>query len=636
MKTTYNLLLTLCLLLVCQGLFAQQTDTDNKPVIAATPVGHATKSPEMTVACRGVAVIPPLDPNWQAVLIPPSNSPNESEEPNELTKIKLEKYRQKLAAPSQTPSNEEAHQALDRSGAPAVGNNFQGNYSGGCPLDNTVAISDGGYIVSCVNSNIQVYNESGVLLSNISLYDFFGPIFPSFDLCDPKVLYDGPSNRFILYVQVCDGQPSDEQVLLAFSQGGNPVNGWWIYSITGNPLNDNSWLDYPKIGVSNNEFYLTGNLYYASGGYNQSILYQIPKLAGYNGQNLSYQWWYNIDGNPFTLLPLTRGQSVGYGPGIYLVASRSGGGNSVEFYDLTADMSSSNEQLVQYTVSIPSYSVPPYAGQLNTSYPLDAGDCRMMDGFYLNGYAHFVFSEDITNWSSIRYTRLRVNDLTTQYAQATFQNEKDYSYPSVASFSQNTNDQSVIVGFLASGNSYYPEMRAKLYNNNMNTSSSILVKEGNGYNSTCFDSGRQACRWGDYSGLSRKHNANNATVWMGGMYGGFGDGWYTWIAQIYDTGVSVKTVENEAEKNQIDVMPNPTRGDLIRLAITVDQPENVQFLLFDESGKLIQNLYEGHLLGGENLFSFSPKTLSAGAYYLKVISKSTQKVIAHEKVVVTP
>lgn len=75
-------------------------------------------------------------------------------------------------------------------------------------------------------------------------------------------------------------------------------------------MNDNSWFDYPKMSISNNELYITGNLFTNSSNFNQAILYQIQKAAGYSGGNLNWQYWNNIAGSPLHYVPFHTGKQV--------------------------------------------------------------------------------------------------------------------------------------------------------------------------------------------------------------------------------------------------------------------------------------------------------------------------------------
>ena len=113
-----------------------------------------------------------------------------------------------------------------------------------------MAISNGGYVVVAVNSTVAIYNTSGALLGSWTMYSFFngaGAGVNSF-FYDPNVLYDSGSDRFFFSCSVGNTYQTSK-VLCAFSQSNNPLNGWNIYYLNGNPLNNNCWFDFPRIGI---------------------------------------------------------------------------------------------------------------------------------------------------------------------------------------------------------------------------------------------------------------------------------------------------------------------------------------------------------------------------------------------------
>ncbi len=353
-------------------------------------------------------------------------------------------------------SNPNAVEDGNKEVTPVIGENFHGNsYNYYNPPDNTMAISNGGYIVTVVNSNIEYYNSNGTQLFSSSLSDFL----PSSTavVYDPVVMYDSHYDRFFM-VALHGTSSSVSKVYACFSMTNNPQDGWWIYSLTGNPLGDASWFDYPKIGVSQEEVYITGNLFFDSDDFNQATLYQLDKAAGYSGGSLNWQYWYNIDSSPFTLNPTSWGQQGAIGPGIYLVSNDSYSGNYIRLYDLTDYMGNSPELNV-YSVSTDPYEVGADAYQNGTSTLLDVGDCRILSSFYLDGTVHFVFtSERSDSYNGLNYNRLNVSALTNTSGNYGLEGY-DYCYGSVASFASSSSDHSVMICFLRTSSTTYPEVR---------------------------------------------------------------------------------------------------------------------------------------------------------------------------------
>lgn len=471
----------------------------------------------------------------------------------EVALKKASKLNSKIA--SQT-ANEEA--ISSRVIAPVIGVNFgSSGMVNGTPPDNTLAISNEGIIVSANNDGIEYYNQQGQFLYFDYWSDFFNDPTLTSSIYDPKVIYDSGSDRFVLVV-LHGTTASTSRVLVCFSQSSNPLNGWWVYKLTGNPLNNNCWFDYPALGVSNNEIYVTGNLFVTNGSFNQAVIYQIPKSAGYAGNQLNWQYWSSLNSSPFdafTLFPASYGHQGNYGPGIYLISNESGGDNRVRLWDITDDMSG-NPQLNNYTVNIGSYEIGADALQAGNNDKLDVGDCRVQNAFYLNGILHYAFTADIGNgWNGLHYNRLTVSSLSNQSSTFGLQGSYDYCYPAVAPYSTSVTDKSVMIAFLRSSSSTFPEVSVVNCDNNMQWSSSTQVKSGETF--VNIVSGDE--RWGDYNGISRKHNSPDARVWLSGSYGAnipslnTYNTYRTWIAEVAETPAGLPPTTNFSA--------NPTSGN---------------------------------------------------------------------------
>ena len=549
---------------------------------------------------------------------------------NELVRqIKEGKLAEKLNSyhPTEEPQNE------TRAVHPAIGTNFEANWSiEGTPPDNTLAISNGGYIISANNDGIEYYNSSGSYLYFDYWPDFFNDNSLTASIFDPKVIYDSGADRFVL-VTLHGSNANSSKVLVCFSKTNNPQDGWWIYKLTGNPLNNNCWLDYPCLGVSNNEIYVTGNLFQGN-SFNQAVLYQIPKAAGYTGGSLDWQYWSDLSNDPydaFTLVPASYGYEGNYGPGVYLVSNSSSGDNTIRFWDLTDDMSGVPE-LTSYEISTTAYSPAANALQLGSSDELDNGDCRIQNAFYLNGIVHFVFHSDIGGgWNGINYNRFNTGSFTNVSATLGLQGSYDYAYPAVVPFSTSQTDKSVMIAFLRSSEDTYPQVRVVNCDNTMQWSPSALVKEGE----TFVDFLNDDERWGDYSGIARRHNSSGARIWLAGCYGadittqGINNTYKTWIAEVY-AGATVG-LKDQTTVRDVSVFPNPAY-DMINIIFTTDLRELTTISLYDEEGRLLKILYKDTPREGENRLTFNKGALPAGSYLVS-ISTST-KILKNETIVI--
>jgi len=410
------------------------------------------------------------------------------------------------------------------------------------------------------------------------------------------------------------------------------MNGWWIYTLTGNPLDNDCWFDYPGLGVSNNEVYVTGNLFRNS--FNQSIIYQVPKAAGYAGGTLDWQYWSDLSDEPydaFTLIPASFGHQGNYGPGIYLVSNESSGDNRIRLWDLTDDMSGT-PQLLSYTVPVDPYSPAANALQKGTNDQLDNGDNRIQNAFYLNGIVHYVFHSDIgEGWNGIHYNRLDVNDVFNQTSTYGLQGTYDYSYPSVVPFSTSNTDLSVMIAFLRSSKESYPEVRVVNCDRFMQWSPSTTVKAGETF--VNISSGDE--RWGDYTGVARRHNSTDPRIWLAGSYGANITSqnefnvYKTWVAEI-ESGSMVSTEENEIVKS-FSVYPNPTY-DLITIEFVAEPSQLTTIEIVDMNGHVVRQLYRDTPRQGENRLIFNKDALPAGTYIISI--KTNTKILVNETIVV--
>lgn len=637
MKRLYTLLIAFGIVSVGNAQHAKISPAENLEPIESI---QFTRSERFSEPCLGSRKYQDVTENWLRTVSSRAikhSSPNKSE----LDRIKEEKTRLKFENTSREQNPEVASPLAV---TPVLGTNFLGNeLFGGTPADNSMAISNGGIIVSADNATMEIYDGDAqnpylfTLQGHSDFFSFLNPA-PTGNIYDPKVLYDSQADRFI-YLILHGSSSAQSELLICFSQSNNPAqDGWWVYRIQANQAHPGSWFDYPNIGVSNNEFYVTGNMFTDAGQNSGNILYQIEKNACYNGQNINYQYWSDVtdQGNEmaFTMVPLSWGQQGNYGPGVLLVANEtSNPSDRVIAFDLTDDMSAANEQLNAYSVNTSGFDVGGQAAQNGSNVLLDIGDNRIQNGFYLNGTIHMVFTSDIQQgWNGINYKRISASDLSVQ--ESTFGNAgtHDYCYPAVASSGTSVDDKSVIIGFLRSGQDIFPEFRAVNCDHNMEWSNSVQIKAGE---DDVNIGGQSPDRWGDYSGISRRNGADR-TVWASGCYGmsgnnwGVNNGWNTWIGELTDGGQpgAISELQNQTK---LRVYPNPS---IEQFSIEFEMAEraDIQVSIYDMKGQLVKLLLEDNMKPGLKTLRFNRNALSAGTYTINVTSN--QKTIAHEKLVI--
>ena len=160
----------------------------------------------------------------------------------------------------------------------------------------------------------------------------------------------------------------------------------------------------------------------------------------------------------------------------------------------------------------------------------------------------------------------------------------------------------------------------------MNFSSSISVKPGEDFVNLA---GSSFERWGDYTGIARKHNAATRTVWMAACYGNTSNSWTTHIAEIGGTGTNVEEVEQPLTETK--VYPNPII-DMFHLEFELDVRTMLDIRIYDIQGREVKQLYYGKGKPGTNRFFFNKAALEAGTYIIKISDEKNEYV--NQKIVV--
>jgi hypothetical protein len=526
-----NIILSVILLAVMQSVSAQfQKPTIDAAVASKRKLNITPKRSEITQVKLLQEINNPPETDGQANILPGIRPNQEFEKIDaEILRKTEEKIRNlKSYYPDEEPNKSPL------ATAPAINNDFHGNvYDGWRPPDNNLAISNAGDIVTCTNSHIYYYNSSGMLIYSASYETFFGNT--NYILYDPKILFDPVSNRFIMVV-LQGNTPAFTRVLLCYSKSNDPTDGWWVYSLNGDVGGNGNWFDYPNLAISTNEVFITGNLFNASDNFQTAVIYQVDKVNGYNGNTINFLTWSNLYSAPFTLVPVSYGQSGNYGPGIYLVSTDENGTGTdqLRLYEISNDLSNS-PTCNAYSVA-GSFASVGNAPQSGTTTLLDNGGNRIRNGFYLNGIVHFVLSDQYgaTGYNGIQYNRLTVSGLSNS-SHSFGLDGYDYSYPSVASYGTSSTDKTVIIAFLRSSSTIFPEFRVVECDDAGAWSGSVQVKAGETYIHVNPTGGVE--RWGDYTGIVRKDNTT-PEIWVAGCFGeavtAGGHKYGTWLAQITD------------------------------------------------------------------------------------------------------
>lgn len=476
-----------------------------------------------------------------------------------------------------------------------VGRNFgANNMAGGTPMDNTIAISNGGFIISADNRQVDYYTENGDTIKQFTeehpvFYDLSG--FTLNNVFDPKVIYDRYNDRFIL-AAIDHRKSGNSCIYLSFSKNNTPSDSasWNHYKLPIDSTHFDSlktfWYDYINIAVNKDELFITSNVFEYFPTTEEShfvgnVLWQINKQEGYDSLALICRKFIDItqtDGEiAFTLVPLSESlQSDSYNSGCYLVNNENVFGDSLYWYHLTGNIPTPSTTISKHSLHTTSYQYVPYSSQPGSAEGdrIWNGDCRIRSGYYQNGKLHFVYVRNNLDWGQIVYSRINTNSNTEQRNTWGIAN-KNYLYPSIASFSNDTITEDALICFNRVGPNEYPQICVVNYENGWSNNSTV-VKDGEGILDWIpyLGSFKTYERLGDYTGIQRRYNEK--ACWLVASYA-FGDtinlGGETnflnaWIAEVGDRGVGIE----ELESSSLSIYPTPvTAGQGFKLVLNTTQ-----------------------------------------------------------------
>jgi hypothetical protein len=396
---------------------------------------------------------------------------------------------------------------------------------GGIPSDNTTAVSNDEIALVAMNSVLYAYDlkEDTAFFENyqINLRSFVGGSLNSF-YYDPKLIYDPTEDRFVL-VLLKDNTPAKSEVIVCFSSSNDPRDPWNVYSLPGNPLNNNRWTDFPAISLTHDKLYFTGNLIVPNEpwqtGFDGSVIWEMDKMAGYSGDtSINSSLYDNIkyDDNYIRNLHTVQGGD-GNANTLFLLSNRNFDiqNDTIFFLELT-----DGQLFIEPLITDVPYGVPPNARQFDTDTSdvtngLQTNDARVLGAVIIDDEIQFVGNtiNPQTGFSAI-YHGVVSNVYNSPSVTGIIIGDsiKDYGYPNIAWSGNEPCDREVIIGFCHSSYTDFPGVSGVFYNNDRAYSEVLEVKKGLNYVDR-LPSGYE--RWGDYFGLQRKFNGVSTTYAFG-------------------------------------------------------------------------------------------------------------------------
>ena len=469
------------------------------------------------------------------------------------------------------------------------------------PPDQALCVGNG-YVLESVNDVIRVFDRKGTPLGGVVALNSFYGYAPAINrstrvygpsITDPTCYYDPQVNRFFHVVLTIDVDPATggatgrNHLDLAVSGSGDPRGSWTIYRVPvqndgseGTPIHAACPClgDYPHIGADAHGIYLTTNEFPFSGGFNGAQIYALSKndlVRGATSVTLVQidTKDHLLEGNPgFTVWPAVSpggdfakvNRGTQYFMSSLAVFADSGNENRLRVWALgntrSLDTNAPDVTLVDNTVRVHNYGVPPLSNQKAGSTPLadcindttlvtrfgtgcwnylfsskppaavspellDSNDSRMQQVFFAGGRLYGALDTAVevrgTPQAGIAYYAIR------PFAQhgsvfAVVENEgkigvagNNANYPAIAV----RPDGSGIVAFTLVGADHHPSAAYVRLGRNGHEGPVRIAAEGKGpadgfTGYEAFNPGTTSARWGDYGAAA----VDGDDIWFASEY----------------------------------------------------------------------------------------------------------------------
>ncbi len=551
--------------------------------------------------------------------------------------LKAELHRKKMQIMERYPVLNSESGKMASGEAPIVGANFEGNQFQGIPNDNDMAISNDSIIVSVTNRRIHIFNavtEEELVwrtLANLAL-----PLDISGSKFDPKVVFDPHNNRFVM-VFLNGFTWETSSIIVAFSQTANPLDEWNLYALPGNPLTNETWSDYPVIGISGKDLYIGINTFTNgsanNSGFTESCLWQVDLKRGYLGFELATNYYHDIlpQGKAiFNITPISESQDSD-AENMFLLSNRNTDmqNDTVFVMEVTGrTLDPAAELVIRYARTDQPYILPVPARQAANQW-FDTNDSRVLGGYMHNGKVHFVQSctDPNTGTSAIFYGLIEDPQGIPIISTRIFSEPGlNYGYPNISWSGLSQDDEQSIISFNHSSFTEFAGFSALHVNAQLEASPRVQIKTGLALVNVLGDTIE---RWGDYSGSQRVFD-ELGTVWAVGSFGNASNGHGTWLAQLRSPDLQTGIMDRTELHVQHKSFPNPF-SNTMDLEFELTESMFIRLELVDINGKTVQLFVEDRLKAGKNRLSFNGSFLPAGTYFLNAYAKSgqvfSQKVI---------
>lgn len=419
--------------------------------------------------------------------------------------------------------------------------------AGGTPNDNTVAFSKDSILLAAVNTRIWAWDLKSDTFhfpqQFLSLTQASG-LQTSANASDPRLLYDPAEDRWVLLFFV-GNTPSTSEIVVCFSQTNDPAEGWNMYTLPGNPLNNNRWSDFPSMAFTDDKLVMSINLIIPGVswqvGFDGTVIWEMDKAAGYSGSatlpsELHHGIQYN--GKWIRNLVAVNGWN-GYVSSPMWASNRNFSAQNDTMFFLRRNDSAvggtHSYDIFNVPTTIP-YGVPPDARQPasdpnNSNYHLSTNDGRWLGALEMSdGSIHVVSTtrDFNSNRCAIYYGQIP-NPWTPDslHGQIIAHPSRDLGYPNLVAIGNESCDQELLIAFNHSSATEKAGFSAVYKANDGSISDFVTIKEGEGLVNKL--SGPE--RWGDYFGLQTVYH-DPQKVWSAGFYSLLNGGNSTWFGLL--------------------------------------------------------------------------------------------------------
>lgn len=411
------------------------------------------------------------------------------------------------------------------------------------PPDNGHAINTTGTMVCVINSRILVVDKLGTLLSNTQLRTLFrspiNGVLASQFLCDPRVVYDGTSQRFFVSAMTCEGNSATSQLLIAVSETDDPMGSWVTFQLPCDfspPLPVRTWFDFPQLLVSGDRVYISFNLFENSGGYRQSGVLVLPKEDLINGTSISLKdadVFLDFPSDPYALFPIAYSDTIDTSSAVMISNGRgSSASSTLELYTFRSG-SDGKLNTVRSTVNVPEFEPPGFTSQRGSNVLLSCFDQRGASAVTIGDRLHYVFTIGLPDGrSAIRYLVLRrANAAWSVLRSRTIERPGlSLAYPSIATFPSERDGLQTVVSYVFAGRTEFPGVAARVIDSTLAAGDEVIVNEGVG--PVEFQSFDNYGRWADYITSVIDVSENTPTLWVFAPIGGSSSRWVNTLSNL--------------------------------------------------------------------------------------------------------